>query len=88
MSWLSRFLPGGGPALDAEQQASLETVAALPATDLGRAHGLEGDPATTLGALGYTLDDVETVPAAWLALVPAGVSLSPEAAWQTVTVNR
>ena len=38
MSWLSRFLPGGGPALDAEQQASLETVAALPATDLGRAH--------------------------------------------------
>mgnify|MGYP002148382949 CR=1 FL=1 len=38
MSWLSRFLPGGSPALDAEQQASLETVAALPATDLGRAH--------------------------------------------------
>lgn len=50
--------------------------------------GSKGDPATTLGALGYTLDDVETVPAAWLALVPAGVSLSPEAAWQTVTVNR
>ena len=29
MSWLSRFLPGGGPALDAEQQASLLLIGPL-----------------------------------------------------------
>ena len=77
---------GSGALVRATSGGTLGAFALV--TDLGRAHGLEGDPATTLGALGYTLDDVETVPAAWLALVPAGVSLSPEAAWQTVTVNR
>lgn len=38
MNWLSRFLPGGGRALSAAQQSSLEAIAALPDADLGRAH--------------------------------------------------
>lgn len=38
MNWLSRFLPGSGPGLSPEQQASLEAIAALPAPDLCRSH--------------------------------------------------
>ncbi len=38
MNWLSRFLPGGGPALSAAQQSALEAVAAQAAPDLTRAH--------------------------------------------------
>ncbi len=38
MNWLSRFLPGSGPGLSAEQQASLDIAGKLPAPDLARSH--------------------------------------------------
>lgn len=38
MNWLSRFLPGSGPGLSAEQQASLDIAGNLPAPDLARSH--------------------------------------------------
>ncbi len=38
MNWLSRFLPGGGPAVSPALQAELDAVAALPAPELTRAH--------------------------------------------------
>lgn len=38
MSWLSRLLPGAGPGLSPDQQASLSAIAARPAPDLGRSH--------------------------------------------------
>ena len=38
MNWLSRFLPGGGPAVSPALQGELHAVAALPAPELTRAH--------------------------------------------------
>ena len=38
MNWLSRFLPGSGPGLSPEQQASLDLAGSLPAPDLARSH--------------------------------------------------
>ena len=38
MNWLSRFLPGSGPGLSPEQQASLDLAGKLPAPDLARSH--------------------------------------------------
>lgn len=38
MNWLSRFLPGSGPGLSADQQASLDIASKLPAPDLARSH--------------------------------------------------
>ena len=38
MNWLSRFLPGSGPGLSPDQQASLEIAGSLPAPDLARSH--------------------------------------------------
>ena len=38
MNWLSRFLPGSGPGLTPEQQASLDLAGKLPAPDLARSH--------------------------------------------------
>ena len=38
MNWLSRFLPGSGPGLNPEQQASLDLAGSLPAPDLARSH--------------------------------------------------
>jgi hypothetical protein len=38
MNWLSRLLPGSGPALNPEQQTALDSIAALPACDPGRSH--------------------------------------------------
>jgi DNA polymerase-3 subunit epsilon len=38
MNWLSRLLPGSGPALNPEQQTALDSIAALPAPDPGRSH--------------------------------------------------
>ena len=50
----------------------------------GLAYGIGDEVADTLTRLKYTEADVHTLPAAWLALVPAGVVLSKDAAWQTV----
>ncbi|MDD3354096.1 3'-5' exonuclease [Zoogloea sp.] len=38
MNWLSRFLPGGGPALATELQTRLKAALAAPQPDLGRSH--------------------------------------------------
>lgn len=38
MNWLSRFLPGSGPGLSPDQQASLDLAGSLPAPDLARSH--------------------------------------------------
>jgi hypothetical protein len=74
---------GGSGALARETTGGSIGVVKL-VTDLGLAHGLEGDPADTLARLGYPTTAVHDVPAAWLALVPAGVALSHDAAWATV----
>jgi DNA polymerase-3 subunit epsilon len=38
MNWLSRLLPGSGPALDPALRSTLEAIAAIPAPDLSRSH--------------------------------------------------
>ncbi|MGO1183543.1 MAG: type VII secretion protein EccB [Micrococcaceae bacterium] len=53
-------------------------------TDTGQVFGIEGDPSETITALGYSEEDLDTVPAAWVRLFDAGPSLSLEAAWATV----
>ncbi len=56
-------------------------------TDDGLAHGLGANPTDTLARLGYQADDVQVIPAAWAALVPTGVDLTAETAWETVGVQ-
>jgi len=54
-------------------------------TDAGRAWGLGGDPSDTVQRLGYTEEQIATVPSPWLALFPTGTELSREAVWEGVT---
>lgn len=75
---------GSGALVRASAGGTLGPVVLV--SDLGVAHGLTGDTADTLARLGYTPDDVVTVPAAWVALAPSGPSLSAEAAQSTVKV--
>lgn len=56
-------------------------------TDDGLSHGLGADPSDTLARLGYADSDVRLVPGAWAALVPSGVDLSAQAAWDTVGIR-
>ena len=49
----------------------------------GTAYAVPGDPATGAARLGYTADDITTVPAPWVLLLPAGPALTPEAAAST-----
>ncbi|WBL19682.1 type VII secretion protein EccB [Citricoccus sp. NR2] len=76
-------VPGGTGALvratSGGEVGSLHLI-----TDTGQAFGLEGDPGETISALGYTEEDLNTVPAAWVRLFDTGPSLSLEAAWATV----
>jgi hypothetical protein len=74
---------GSGALVRVTTGGSIGVVALV--TDLGLSHGLEGDPADTLARLGYPATAVHDLPAAWLALVPAGVALSHDAAWATVS---
>lgn len=53
-------------------------------TDAGTSHGLGDEPSDSLARLGYTDADVTPLPAPWAALVPGGVTLSADAAWETV----
>ncbi len=53
-------------------------------SDLGKVHGLGASPADVLGRLGYTEENIHSVPAAWTSLIPAGPELNPQKAWETV----
>ena len=56
-------------------------------TDAGSSFGLGDDPTDTLARLGYTDQDIVAVPEAWTSLVPAGIPLSAQAAWDTVAAR-
>lgn len=73
---------GSGALVRSSAGGSLGAVSLV--TEPGLAYGIAGDTADTLSRLGYTEADVTTIPAAWLTLVPNGVTLSKDAAWQTV----
>lgn len=73
---------GSGALVRATSGGTLGAVSLV--TDPGLAFGIEGSLTDTLARLGYTEADVHTVPAAWVALAPAGVVLSTAAAQQTV----
>lgn len=73
---------GSGALVRATSGGALGAVSLV--TDPGLAFGIEGTVADTLARLGYNEADVHTVPAAWVALAPAGVVLSTAAARQTV----
>lgn len=73
---------GSGALVRATSGGTLGAVSLV--TDPGLAYGIEGTLVDTLARLGYTEADVHTVPAAWVALAPAGVALSTAAAQQTV----
>lgn len=73
---------GSGALVRASDGGSLGAISLV--AEPGLAYGIGGDPTDTLTRLGYSQSDVTALPAAWLALVPAGVALSRDAAWQTV----
>ncbi|WP_103062661.1 type VII secretion protein EccB [Actinomyces qiguomingii] len=54
-------------------------------TDAGRSWGLGGTLSDTVQRLGYTEDQIASVPSPWLALFPTGAELSPETVWEGVT---
>ncbi|MFD5599101.1 type VII secretion protein EccB [Leucobacter sp. NPDC058333] len=49
----------------------------------GTAYALPGEASEGAARLGYTMDDVDTVPAPWIQLLLAGPALTPEAAGST-----
>lgn len=73
---------GSGALVRATAGGTLGAVSLV--AEPGLAYGIGDEVADTLTRLKYTEADVHTLPAAWLALVPAGVVLSKDAAWQTV----
>lgn len=50
-------------------------------SDVGAAHPLGDNPDDTIARLGWTADDIVTIPVAWQRLVPAGVTLSNAQVW-------
>lgn len=50
-------------------------------SDVGAAHPLGEAPDDTIARLGWTADDIVTLPAAWQRLIPAGVTLSNAQVW-------
>lgn len=75
-------LGGSGALVRATSAGDLGQV--MLVSDLGLIHGLGNDPAESLTRLGYDDAPVVDVPAAWTALIPAGTTLDPEAAWASV----
>ncbi|WP_127841264.1 type VII secretion protein EccB [Actinomyces wuliandei] len=73
---------GSGALVRATSGGSAGTVFLV--TDAGRAWALGGDPADTLQRLGYSEEDVASVPSPWLALFPTGPELSSQAVWEGV----
>ncbi|AYD88944.1 type VII secretion protein EccB [Actinomyces sp. 2119] len=73
---------GTGALVRATSGGSAGTVFLV--TDAGRAWALGGDPVDTLQRLGYSEEDVASVPSPWLALFPTGPELSSQAVWEGV----
>ncbi|WP_026460190.1 type VII secretion protein EccB [Schaalia suimastitidis] len=73
---------GSGALVRATSGGSFGAV--MLVSDAGTIHGLGADPDNTLMRLGYTSDDVATIPSAWTNLLPQGTPLDPEAVWNTV----
>lgn len=77
------IVPGGAGALvRASSGGTLGAVTVI--TDDGYTHGLGANPLDSLARLGWQESDVLTIPAEWVALVPSGAELVPQAAWETV----
>ena len=80
-------VPGGSGALVSVSSGG--TFGALRLiTDIGVAYSLGTDPTGSFAPLGFTRDDVLSVPGPWAALVPSSdVELSPANAWTTVKAS-
>lgn len=77
------IVPGGAGALvRASSGGTLGSVTII--TDDGNTHGLGANPLDSLARLGWEEKDILTIPAEWVALVPSGAELIPQAAWETV----
>lgn len=73
---------GSGALVRATSGGSAGTVFLV--TDAGRAWALGGDVADTVQRLGYSQEDIASVPSPWLSLFPTGPELSPQAVWEGV----
>lgn len=78
----SSVLGGSGALVRATSGGSLGEV--MLVSDLGTIHGLGTEPTQSLERLGYSDNDVHTIPASWTALIPEGPVLDPKSAWDTV----
>lgn len=75
-------LGGSGALVQTSSGGTLGAVVFV--SDTGYAHALGEDPSDSISRLGWTAEDVVSVPAPWLALVPGGTAMTADAAWQTV----
>lgn len=76
---------GSGALVKASSGGDLGTVVFV--SDDGLRHGLGVDPSDSLARLGWTQNDVLTIPAAWASLIPEGTELTSQAAWATVAAR-
>lgn len=77
---LTHVPDGGGALVQAEVSGSLTVI-----DPIGVSYAVPGSVQVATQRLGYSLDDVTVVPAAWLQLLAAGPELTPEAAGATPT---
>lgn len=75
-------LGGSGALVRTSSGGTLGAVAFV--SDIGYSHALGDDPSDSISRLGWNNEDVVTVPAPWLALVPEGTAMTADTAWQTV----
>lgn len=79
-------IPGGGGAL-VRTSSGGAFGATMVVTDDGKAHGLGAEPGDAIARLGWKESDILTIPAPWVALVPSGIELLPQATWETVAAQ-
>lgn len=75
-------LGGSGALVQTTSGGSLGSV--MLVSDLGTIHGLGHNPNDSLARLGYSENDLLSLPAPWAALIPEGPSLDFESVWATV----
>ena len=76
---------GRGALVRATSGGALGSIHAV--SDTGVAYGIAGDEENVVQRLGYQLTDVTNIPAPWVRLLPAGPTLSVEAAWASVPLS-
>ena len=78
---------GGSGALVAITSAGSQAAAYAFVSDQGYIHSLGPTPMVSMKALGWTEENVSTIPEAWANIIPPGSDLTPQAAASSVGLS-